>query len=420
MTASNDHPPLLAAENVTTSFPVREGLLRRQVDEIRAVDDVSLEVYPGETVGLIGESGSGKSTFAHTTTGLAEPTAGELRFEGQPVTEMDPGTRQSFRRRVQLIVQDPDDAFNPRMTVGEIVAEPLRLNGMGDAERRQRIVADVLDRVDLDPSAGDRHPHSFSGGERQRIAIARALSVNPDLIVADEPTSSVDTRVRADLVGLLNELRREHDIAILWITHALDVVRSVADRVAVMYLGQVVETGPTDAVLDAPAHPYTQVLAEAAPTFDAEAPHAVSELTTTVPDARDPPEGCRYHTRCPAVIPPPEVDCDEAEWTGIATLWAQLKTGETPAGEGEAEAGTMERIREATNLPMTFGDPNVEDAVQEAVNALATGDHASAFQALDELMRPICADEEPDEHPLDDRRVTCHRYDAERPGDQLV
>ena len=260
--------PLLEVENLKTHYPITKGWLRREVGRVRAVDDISFTVGQGEIVGLVGESGSGKSTTAESILRLEEPTDGEVLFDGQPVGELSGRDLRAFRRRAQLIVQDPNEAFSPRMSIGEAVAEPLRLHGMDDSKRRRRIVEDLLSRVGLSADDADRYPHEFSGGEKQRISIARALVLNPDLIIADEPTSALDSRVESDVLALLEHIRQEYGISILFISHDIDTVRRFCDRVAVMYLGKVVEQGPVDAVLGDPAHPYTQVLMGSVPSLD--------------------------------------------------------------------------------------------------------------------------------------------------------
>jgi len=266
--AATAEDPLLAVEDLEKHYPITEGLLRREVGRVRAVDGVSFTVDRGEVLGLVGESGSGKTTTALSVLGMEEPTGGEVRFDGDRVSELTGDALREFRRRAQLVVQDPNDAFNPRQTVGEAVAEPLVVHGMDDAQRRRQIVVDLLQRVGLSAEDADRYPHEFSGGEKQRVAIARALVVNPDLIIADEPTSALDARVRSDVLGLLADIRERFGVAILFVSHDIDTVWRFCDRVAVMYLGEVVECGPVSDVLSTPGHPYTRVLLGAVPGLD--------------------------------------------------------------------------------------------------------------------------------------------------------
>jgi len=409
----NEDAPLLAVEDLETHYPVTEGLLRREVGRVRAVDGVSFELRAGETLGLVGESGSGKTTTAHSILGLEDPTGGEIRFDGDPIAELSGTDLRSVRRRVQLVVQDPNEAFNPRMTAGETVAEPLVINGMDDAERRRAIVEDLLDRVGLAAEDADRYPHAFSGGEKQRLAIARALVVNPDLVVADEPTSALDGRVQASILNLLAEVRREFDVAILFISHDVDLVRRFCDRVAVMYLGEIVESGPIDAVLDDPGHPYTRVLTESVPSLDPTDRDRSRPLTDTIPDPSDPPSGCRFHTRCPELIPPEDLDLSTDTWRRVAATRFTLQAGELP---GTVEPGETDPadVRAAFDLPDPVPDADVEAAVADAVETVADGDPDAAANLLAEAFPTVCEREAPTDLDVDGRTVSCHRYDETR------
>ena len=408
--------PLLAVENLKTHYPITKGWLRREVGRVRAVDGISFSVDRGEIVGLVGESGSGKSTTAESVLRLEEPTAGEIRFDGQRVSELNGRDLRAFRRRAQLIVQDPNEAFSPRMSIGEAVAEPLRLHGMDDAKRRRRIVEDLLERVGLSADDADRYPHEFSGGEKQRISIARALVLNPDLIIADEPTSALDSRVEADVLALLEHIRQEYGISILFISHDIDTVRRFCDRVAVMYLGNVVEKGPVESVLDSPAHPYTQVLMGSVPSLDPAERTFARPLTDTIPDPSDPPSGCRFHTRCPAIIPPEELDVDPETWRQIGAFRFTLQTGELPrelAGETEIDATA---VREAFSLPETVSDETVNRTLTEAIDAVVDGDTERGGTILAEAFPTVCEQQEPEEHAVGDQVASCHRHDSAMPG----
>jgi len=406
--------PLLAVEELRTYYPIREGLLRREVGQVRAVDGVSFSLDRGEALGLVGESGSGKSTTARSILGLEEPTGGEIRFDGEPVAALSGDALRAFRRRVQLIVQDPDEAFSPRMRVGEAVAEPLRLQGMDDAERRRAIVADLLERVGLSAGDADSYPHEFSGGEKQRIAIARALVVNPDLIVADEPTSALDSRVQSDVLALLAEVRREFDVAVLLISHDVDAVREFCDRVAVMYLGEIVEQGPLAAVLGEPSHPYTRVLLGSVPSLDPGERTVIEPLTETVPDPSDPPTGCRFHTRCPALIPPDDVSLPPGRWRNVAAFRFALTAGELPGSldaAGGDPAVDAAAVRAAFGLGPKLPDESVEAAVAEAAEAVARGDTGRAADRLTATVTTICEREQPAACDEGETTVRCHRYD---------
>ncbi|MXV60795.1 ATP-binding cassette domain-containing protein [Natronorubrum sp. JWXQ-INN-674] len=410
----DDSHPLLEVENLETHFPITRGLLRREVGRVRAVDGVSFEIRDGEAFGLVGESGSGKTTTALSALRLEEPTGGEIRFDGDSIMSLSGADLRAFRRRAQLVVQDPNEAFNPRLTIGQAVAEPLALHGMDDADRRQAIVTDLLERVGLSADDVDRYPHEFSGGEKQRIAIARALVLNPDLIVADEPTSALDGRVQSDVLALLDELRREFDIAVLFISHDIDVVRRFCDRIGVMYLGEIVEQGPTDEVLEAPAHPYTRTLLGSVPSLDPSDRELVRPLTDTIPDPSDPPSGCRFHTRCPELIPPEDVDLDRELWQTIAAFRFTLQADELPAAI-EPDAGTTAvdeaTVRETFGLPSDIPDERVDRGVDDAVDAIVRGDLEVARDRLAEAIPTVCERSTPSDGTDCERPVRCHRYD---------
>lgn len=411
--------PLLRVENLQTHYPITEGWLRREVGRVRAVDGVTFSVDRGEIVGLVGESGSGKSTTAESILRLEESTAGEIWFDGREVTELTGRELQAFRRRAQLIVQDPNEAFSPRMSIGEAVAEPLRLHGMTDGRRRRRIVQDLLERVGLSPDDADRYPHEFSGGEKQRIGIARALVLNPDLIVADEPTSALDSRVEADVLALLENIRREYGISILFISHDIDTVRRFCDRVVVMYLGETVEKGPVDTVLDSPAHPYTRVLLGSIPSLDPTDRTLARPLTDTIPDPSDPPVGCRFHTRCPAIIPPEAVDLDRELWRAVARFRFTLQTGELPGEIADDSPTRAATVRDVFGLPETIPDERVEAVVDEAITLFVDGNENRAAEILADRFSTVCERQSPRERTIDGQQVRCHRQDPETPGEPL-
>ena len=417
---TEDGDPLLEVTDLETHYPITKGVLRREVGRVRAVDGVSFELGRGEVLGIVGESGSGKTTVAHSVLRLEEPTGGEVTFDGESVTELSGDGLRSFRRRAQLVVQDPNEAFNPRLTIAEAVAEPLELHGMRDAERRRAIVDDILERVGLSAADADRYPHEFSGGEKQRLSIARALVCNPDLIVADEPTSALDGRVQSDVLGLLDEIRREFGISILFISHDIDVVRRFCDRVAVMYLGEIVERGRIDEVLESPAHPYTRVLLGSVPSLDPTERALARPLTDTIPDPADPPDGCRFHTRCPELIPPPDVDLSASLWETLAAFRFTVDAGELPSAvdvesvDGSVEAAT---VREVFDLPDRIPDDGVSKAVEAAVDAVASGDLDRAADELSTALPSVCESVVPGESIHEERPVRCHRYDSSREGE---
>jgi oligopeptide/dipeptide ABC transporter ATP-binding protein len=287
---------LLEVKDLAKHYPVRRGIvLAKQVGLVRAVDGVSFAIERGETLALVGESGCGKSTTARLVLRLIEPTAGHVTFDGQHI---EGAALRTLRRRVQVVFQDPYASLNPRLRIGATIAEPMEVHGIGDAASRAARVKELLGLVGLAPYHAERYPHEFSGGQRQRIGIARALSVQPDLIVCDEPVSALDVSIQAQVVNLLKDLQQRFGLSYLFIAHDLAVVRHMADRVAVMYLGQIVETAPKRALFATPRHPYTRALLSAIPHPDPRRRGGVRPVGGDVPSPMNPPPGCRFHTRC--------------------------------------------------------------------------------------------------------------------------
>jgi oligopeptide transport system ATP-binding protein len=304
--------PVLEVKDLVKHYPVRRG-----GRSVRAVDGVSLSVGPGEVLGLVGESGSGKSTIGRCVLRLTEPTAGSVYLGGRDVTHLSRRALQPLRRDVHMVFQDPYSSLNPRFTVGQIVAEPLRRHGVARGAEAETRVREMLERVGLSADMRTRRPHELSGGQRQRVGLARALVLEPKLVVADEPVSALDVSVQASVLNLVADLQRDMGFSCLFITHDLSVVEFLADRIAVMYLGRIVETGPTEKIFAEPQHPYTQALLSAAPELD---PVRQRErrrvvLGGEVPSPLDPPTGCRFHTRCPIAVD--TCRTDEPRLTGV-------------------------------------------------------------------------------------------------------
>jgi oligopeptide/dipeptide ABC transporter ATP-binding protein len=298
----NGENPILAVEGLKKHYPVRGGVLSRKIGDVRALDGVSFTVRKGETMGLVGESGCGKSTLARALLRLEDPTEGTVLFEGNDLAHASGRDLFQLRRDLQIIFQDPYSSLNPRMTVGEIVREPLLVHGVGSKDEQLRAVRELLETVGLTGDMLERYPHEFSGGQRQRIGIARALALEPKLVVADEPVSALDVSVQSQVLNLMVQLQKERGLTYIFVSHDLSVVEHVSDTLAIMYLGRIVEKGPVDAIYSRPAHPYTRALLEAIPAPDPRRRHTTVPLQGEAPSPVSPPPGCPFHPRCPFAI----------------------------------------------------------------------------------------------------------------------
>jgi len=317
--------PLLQVRGLSKYFSQGSGIIASLFDDevVKAVDDVSFDIARGETLGLVGESGCGKSTLARTILRLLEPTEGSVMFKDEDLAEMSGERLRNHRQDMQMIFQDPQSSLDPRMKVGPIVEEPMKAHGLYEGEREQRARM-LLEKVGLDPQHYNRYPHQFSGGQRQRVNLARALAVNPDFIVCDEPTSALDASIQAQVLNTMKDLQEEFGLTYLFISHDLSVIRHISDRVAVMYLGQLVELAETEELFENSQHPYTEALLQSIPVPDPRHGGARGVLEGDVPSPIDPPSGCRFRTRCPQLIAPAEYDLSEQEWDDVKEFMREV------------------------------------------------------------------------------------------------
>ncbi|WP_200530216.1 ABC transporter ATP-binding protein [Halorubrum sp. LN27] len=407
--------PLVTVDGLEKYYYENNTLLDRltgaEREAVRAVDGVSFEVREGETLGVVGESGCGKSTLAETLMRLREPTGGSVTFDGDPVYELSGDDMDAFRRRAQVMFQDPFSSLDPRMTAGEIITEPLAIHGVGTgAERRERAET-LLEEVGLSADQIDRYPHEFSGGQRQRIGFARALAIDPEFVVLDEPVSALDVSVQAQVLNLLADMQAERDLTYLFIAHDLSVVRHISDRVAVMYLGEIVEIGPTEEIFEDPQHPYTKALLESVPRADTdERDRVVETIRGDVPSPRDPPSGCSFRTRCPELIQPPWLDAPQAAFREISEFRTRIENGDIDVDTRWEQVGDPDREDRAAFVDSLYAEAFDEDlpdddegTVREAIRALADGDREAAAATLRERYRSPCEAVDPalpaGEHP---------------------
>ncbi|WP_141212093.1 ABC transporter ATP-binding protein, partial [Halorubrum ezzemoulense] len=342
--------PLLRVEGLEKYYESESDFIDRLLGrqkKVKAVDGVSFEIEAGETLGLVGESGCGKSSIGRSILQLREPTAGSVYFKGEDITTFSDRELRDLRKEMQIIFQNPQSSLNPRLTVNDIIGEALDIHGIEGGVSRDARIKELLDRVGLNASHANRYPHEFSGGQLQRIGIARALAVDPDFIVCDEPVSALDVSVQAQILNLLEDLQDELGIAYLFIAHDLSVVEHIADEIAVMYLGKMAEIGTPEELFAPPQHPYTEALLSAIPEPDPLWEGDRILLEGSVPSPIDPPSGCKFHTRCPRVIPPSDYEFEQAEWRAVMSLRYRAREEDIAVETFDAgESALMEALRE--------------------------------------------------------------------------
>ena len=428
-----DDDPIIRTENLTKYYSTEDGLLDRLFGDsksVKALDGVDIAINDGETLGLVGESGCGKSTLGRTLLQLEDPTAGSAYYndgdEEVDLTTLSTSEMREYRKNLQFIFQNPFASLNPRLTIADIIGEPLDIHGLASGDERRERIEELLELVGLQASHAGRYPHEFSGGQRQRIGIARALAVDPDFIVCDEPVSALDVSVQAQILNLLMDLQEELGLSYLFIAHDLSVVEHIADRIAVMYLGNIVEMGTPEEIFEEPHHPYTEALLSAIPEPDPLWESDRVLLKGTVPSPMDPPSGCTFHTRCPRVIPPEDVEIDQPVFRSIMDLRVRIADRDVPVAVTweQLEAENPDRSRE--ELLDTFVD-ELRDAeldaeptgvhrerVDEALELLADAE----FEAADELLRAeyesVCERREPVLPELENPKA-CHLYEQPEP-----
>lgn len=422
--------PILEVKGLKKHYEQSEGFLDRLFSaqkKVKALDGVDFTVGKGEIVAVVGESGCGKSTLARAIANLDRPTEGEVMFRGDDIAKLPEKQMRPYRRHIQMIFQNALASLNPRQTIRSNLKKPLEVHGIGqsDAERNGR-AREELERVGLKPSHMDRYPHQFSGGQQQRIAIARGLTLEPDLLIADEPVSALDVSVQAQILNLLDDLRRDLGISIVFIAHDLSVVRHISDRVLVMYLGKIVEQGPTRELFDDPSHPYTLSLLSAVPRIDG-ADHQTDRviLEGTVPSPESPPPGCRFHTRCPVVIPPESWTGNQEGFKAVFLFRKRVERGNIDPGKIRSSLSSDETdvddhmvanriVRELLPVDREVLPTTAVDVVTAAAEAIVENNREQALELLVENFHTPCEEDVPAEYDIEDNHTSvCHRHGTE-------
>ena len=419
MAVSSDEP-LIRVENLKKYYDSETGFFSRLLGEqrkVKAVDGVSFEIGEGETLGLVGESGCGKSTTGRTLLQLEEATEGSVYFRGRDITGLDGEAMRELRKEMQIIFQNPQSSLNPRLTVNDIIGEALDIHGLAEGESRDSRIKELLERVGLNASHANRYPNEFSGGQLQRVGIARALAVNPSFIVCDEPVSALDVSVQAQILNLLEDLQDEFGISYLFIAHDLSVVEHIADEIAVMYLGEIAEKGTPQELFTPPQHPYTEALLSAIPEPDPgwEADRII--LEGSVPSPIDPPSGCKFHTRCPRVIPPEEYAMPQAEWRAVLSLTTRIEADDLSveavrAGlDDTSDENVARAIRSEHDVPERLSDPEAEQVLSSALRSVVESAPDPVDTGIAETFASPCTTTRPELQSIEHGTAACHLFD---------